>query len=138
MPAEMSNLSQFVGVFAGEGHWVDIAGDSKRYRIRQSVVREDNRLTVSYTHEFFEEGNTTHGEFVFEHVEGPIFAVHIKGAPVGNGYAFAPYLHFNIKVGEIFVETSYELSADGLLVRGSSTSNAQGRFIAWTESLARG
>jgi len=40
-------------------------------------------------------------------------------------------------VSEIFVETSYQRVGNSLLVRGSSTSNAQGRFIAWSEVLER-
>ena len=42
-----------------------------------------------------------------------------------------------VAVSEIFVETSYQRVGDALLVRGSSTSNAQGRFIAWSEVLER-
>ena len=137
MSAEYSSLDPLVGTFTGEGRWVDIAGDSKPYRIRQSTTREGNRLVVRYAHEFFEEGNTIAGEIEFDFVSGSIFSVRMKGAHMGHGYLFQPYLHFNLKVGEIFVETSYELGASGLQVRGSSTSNAQGRFIAWHETLAK-
>jgi len=50
-------------------------------------------------------------------------------------YCFGSCIHFHIQVGEIFVETSYTLTNGGIEVRGSSTQNAQGRFIGWHELL---
>ena len=130
-------LDAFCGKYSGEGAWTDIGGASKRYRVSQSVSREGEKLLVKYTHEFFEEGSTTSGEFVFDFVCPPIFATTMKGAVVGNGYVFDDYLHFNIRTGEMFVEASYERAGKGLRVRGSSTSNSQGLFIAWSEVLER-
>ena len=125
------------GSYRGQGSWIDIAGESKRYRVMQEIAGSASALLVRYTHEFFEEGTSTEGEFVFEFVSPTLFTTRMKGAAVGNGYVFERYLHFNIRAGEIFVETSYQRVGDALLVRGSSTSNAQGRFIAWSEVLER-
>jgi hypothetical protein len=53
----------FIGQYTGEGRWVDIAGESKRYRVTQEVSAEPDGLLVTYRHEFFEEGNSTQGRF---------------------------------------------------------------------------
>jgi hypothetical protein len=127
----------FPGRYQGEGSWLDIAGESKRYRVTQEISESASALVVRYAHEFFEEGTSTEGEFVFEFVSPTLFTTSMKGAAAGNGYVFERYLHFNIRAGDIFVETSYQRVGDALLVRGSSTSNAQGRFIAWSEVLER-
>ena len=127
----------FPGRFQGQGSWLDVAGESKRYRVTQEISESAPALVVRYAHEFYEEGTSTEGEFVFEFVSPTLFTTRMKGAAVGNGYVFERYLHFNIRAGEIFVETSYQRVGDALLVRGSSTSNAQGRFIAWSEVLER-
>ena len=42
-----------------------------------------------------------------------------------------------MKIGDKFVEASYRASGDELEVFGSSTSNAEGNYIAWTERLRR-
>jgi hypothetical protein len=61
----------------------------------------------------------------------------MKNASVGHGYLFDDYLHFNLQIGEMFVEVSYQLSDNHVHVRGSTNKNSQGRFIAWHERLAR-
>ena len=132
----VDNLA-FPGRYQGQGSWIDIAGESKRYRVTQEISGSASALRVRYAHEFFEEGTSTEGEFVFDFVSPTLFTASMKGAAVGNGYVFERYLHFNIRAGEIFVETSYQRVGNSLLVRGSSTSNAQGRFIAWSEVLER-
>jgi len=127
----------FPGRYHGQGSWIDIAGESKRYRVTQEISGSKSALLVRYAHEFYEEGTATEGEFVFNFVSPMLFTTGMNGTAVGNGYVFERYLHFNIRTGEIFVETSYQRVGDSLLVRGSSTSNAQGRFIAWSEVLER-
>ncbi len=125
----------FHGSYAGQGSWVDIAGESRQYQVHETIQVEPARLVVQYRHDFFQEGTSTEGEFIFEFVSERIFTAVLKGMPLGSGYIFDNYLHFNLKAGEAYVETSYTRLGDSLLVRGSSTANAQGRFIAWAETL---
>lgn len=132
-----SDRTRFAGRYRGEGRWLDIAGESKPYHVAMQISAAGQQLAVTYTHDFYEEGTSTNGEFVFVFTSNAIFATTMKGAEVGNGYLFDDYLHFNIRAGEIFVETSYQATQAGLQVRGSSTRNAQGRFIGWHEHLVR-
>lgn len=94
-------------------------------------------MRVDYTHEFHEEGSTTSGVFVLQPHGANLLKVFMSGKQAGDGYVFARYLHYYLKVGEIFVQVSYQASETGLDVHGSSSSNAQGRFIAWHERLRR-
>lgn len=132
-----SSASRFVGVYSGTGVWVDVVGDSKQYRISQEIKGEANRLLIAYRHDFFQEGTSIEGILVFEFVSESIFSVSMNNAPVGNGYLFDDYLHFNLQIGEMFVEASYQLVGKEVRVRGSTNKNSQGRFIAWHEQLAK-
>lgn len=133
----LPDLGSLPGTYVGEGAWIDIAGDSKSYRVNQTVSVTSNDITVEYSHDFFEEGTATSGVFVFQRQTDALLRIFGKGAPLGNGYVFGNYLHYYIKVGEIFVQASYQVTPSGLSVNGSSSSNAQGRFIAWHEDLRR-
>ena len=130
-------LNLLPGTFEGSGGWIDIVGDAKPYRVRQTIARDGDDLTVDYVHDFIEEGTTTSGLFVFRRTVGFLFEVLMLGNVVGNGYMFGPHLHFHLKVGERFVQTSYEVTPTELAVNGSSTSNSQGRYVAWHEALVR-
>jgi hypothetical protein len=61
----------------------------------------------------------------------------MNGSQVGNGYIFGDLLHYHIRVGDAYVEVGYRGTERGMLVTGSSTKNAQGRFIAWQETLEK-
>lgn len=135
MPFPIETLAGFPGTYTGHGIWIDITGESKRYDVLQSIRQEPTRLLVAYSHNFVEEGNNTRGEFVFEFLSPTIFATSLNGVVVGNGYIFDAYLHFNLRIGDVFVETSYARATHSIQVHGSSTRNSQGRFIAWSESL---
>jgi hypothetical protein len=130
------DASRFVGVYSGTGVWVDIASDSKQYRISQEIKTEANRLLVAYKHDFFQEGNVIDGTLVFEFGSQSIFTVGMNGKTVGHGYLFDDYLHFNLQLGEMFIEVSYQSAGKAIRVRGSTNKNSQGRFIAWREELA--
>jgi hypothetical protein len=125
------------GIFVGLGAWIDITGESKPYRVTQTVSLTSNELTVEYAHDFYEEGTATSGAFIFQRQTDALLRVLMKGAALGNGYMFGDYLHYYIKVGDVYVQASYQITSSGLLVNGSSSSNAQGRFIAWHEELRR-
>lgn len=135
LPVPAFNL--LVGDFEGVGRWIDIVGDTKPYRVRQSIAFDGDEIRVEYIHEFHEEGTTTSGAFAFRPQNGPLFEVRLNGDPVGHGYMFGSYVHFHLRVGEIFVQTSYDVTPTGLTVNGSSTSNSQGRYVAWHEALVR-
>jgi hypothetical protein len=111
-----------------------------RHRWRINISRDPeisesaSALLVRYAHEFFEEG-VDRGRVRSVRVANSLYGAH-EGRGGRRGYVFG-VLYFNIRAGEIFVETSYQRVGDRLLVHGSSTSNAQGRFIAWSEVLKR-
>jgi len=130
-------LGSLPGTYVGVGAWIDIAGESKPYRVIQSISVASNEFTVEYAHDFFEEGRATSGAFVFQRPTDALLRVLMKGAALGNGYMFGNYLHYYVKVGDIYVQVSYQITSNGLLVNGSSSSNAQGRFIAWHEDLRK-
>jgi hypothetical protein len=44
-------------------------------------------------------------------------------------------LHYHLKLGDKYVEASSLRSDHGLRVFGSSTTNAEGLYIAWAEEL---
>jgi len=137
MPCPLPDIDALCGSYSGSGAWIDEAGESKPYRVRQSISRSDQDVMVDYTHEFYEEGSTTSGTFVLQPHGANLLKVFMSGKQTGHGFVFARYLHYYLKVGEIFVQVSYQASATGLDVHGSSSSNAQGRFIAWYECLRR-
>jgi hypothetical protein len=66
-----------------------------------------------------------------------IFRVEVSGASVGHGYLFDSHCHYDLQVGDAFVEASYRSAADTLEVSGSSTKNAEGHYIAWKETLRK-
>jgi len=133
----LPDLEALPGTYVGVGAWIDIAGESKPYRVTQTISVASNDITVEYAHDFYEEGTATSGVFVFQRQTGALLRVLMKGVAVGNGYMFGGYLHYYVKVGEIHVQVSYQITSSGLSVNGSSSSNAQGRFIAWHEDLRR-
>lgn len=137
MTLPVPDLHLLVGIYEGVGRWIDIAGDAKPYRVHQSVTFNGDELSVEYAHHFDKEGTATSGRFAFRRLGESLFEVKMAGNPAGHGYMFGSYFHFHLKVGEIFVQTSYEVTPSGLAVNGSSTSNSQGRYIAWHEALMR-
>ena len=132
-----AEVDSLLGTFVGEGAWTDIAGDSKPYRITQTISLSGNDISVEFAHDFYEEGTAASGVFVFQRERESLLRVFMKSVAVGNGYMFGDYLHYYLKVGDIFVQASYQSTSSGLSVNGSSSSNAQGRFIAWHEDLKR-
>lgn len=137
MTVPQAQLAHMIGTYAGEGAWIDVEGDSKPYRVQQVIAWDGEALNVDYTHDFYQENSVTSGSFRFERHGDTLLKVFMKGNPLGMGYVFGEYLHYHLKVGEIFVQASYQATAGGLSVNGSSTSNSQGRYVAWHEALTR-
>ena len=134
---DTSSATVFHGDYAGNGFWVDVAGESKRYRIVQVIDVRESEICVRYEHDFFEEGTKTQGTFVLLRAGEQLLSVRMNGSQVGNGYIFGDVLHYHIRVGDAYVEVGYRGTERGMLVTGSSTKNAQGRFIAWQETLEK-
>jgi hypothetical protein len=130
------DLGAFVGTFRGDARWIDITGESKNYRVEFETSLLEGALRVAYTHDFYEEGNVTSGDITLRPVTGPLLDSIMAGNVVGHGYVFGNILQYHLAVGGIFIEVTYERTANGLTIRGSSSSNKQGRYIAWLESLA--
>jgi hypothetical protein len=130
-------FQQFLGSYTGAGYWVDETAVSKRYTIEQSCARATDGLAVQYVHDLYEENSKVQAELIFRPNNSMVFTVVMNAREVGHGYVFGDFLHFHIQLGPVFVEASYHVAGDKLLVRGSSTKNAQGNFICWLEALVR-
>lgn len=131
------DTSDLTGRFIGEGTWIDVTGETKRYRVDMNIAASDGGLDVVYTHDFFEEGNVTTSEVGLRPITGtPLFETWMGGARVGHGHFFGTSLNYHLQFGDVFIEVSYTATASrGLIVRGSSSRNRQGRYIAWHEDL---
>jgi hypothetical protein len=130
------DISDFAGHFIGEGKWIDVTGESKRYRVDMSIGAREGGLEVAYTHDFFEEGNVTTSEVRIRPAAGTsLLEAWMGGSRVGYGYLFGTALNYHLQFGEVFIEVGYTAVAGGLIVRGSSSRNSKGRYIAWHEDL---
>ena len=125
-----------MGVYEGAGSWHDSAGKSQAYRVKQSNVATTGGFHVVFHHDF-DDGTVVDARFEMIWTAPHLFNVSAAGSAVGAGYVFDDYFHYHLKVGEAYVEVSYQLSADDLGVFGSSTKNAEGLYIAWREVLRR-
>lgn len=85
----------------------------------------------------FDDGTVVDARFTMTWIAPNLFRVDAAGVAIGNGYVFDTYCHYHMKVGDRFVEASYRSSDGGLEVFGSSTTNAEGNYIAWMELLRR-
>ena len=132
----MNTADTFVGTFEGTGAWHDAAGKSMAYRIRQTNTATADGFEIAFTHNF-DDGTVVEARFSMTWIAPSLLRVDVAGAPVGNGYVFDAYCHYHLKMGDRFVEASYRSTSDGLEVFGSSTTNAEGLYIAWTETLHR-
>jgi hypothetical protein len=124
----------FLGTFDGSGTWYDSAGKSATYRIRQTNVSTADGFEVAFKHDF-DDGNVVDARFHMTWIAGNLFRVDVAGAPIGNGYVFDNVCHYHMKLGEKFVEVSYLAGVDSVDVFGSSSTNAEGHYIAWKETL---
>jgi len=130
----VTSIETFTGTFEGTGTWHDAAGKSATYRIQQTTSATDGGFEVAFRHDF-EDGAVVEARFSMSWIASNLFRVDVSGAPVGNGYLFGDLCHYHMKFGEKFVEVSYRSGAGELAVFGSSSTNAEGNYIAWTETL---
>ena len=128
------DFDRFAGTHEGHGAWHDAAGKSAHYTIKQSTRTTADGFELAFKHEF-EDGTVVDARFVMTWIAPHLFRVDIAGAAVGNGYVFDDCLHYHLKLADKYVQASYRRSGPGLTVFGSSTTNAEGLYIAWTEEL---
>lgn len=131
-----AELKAFLGTFDGSGAWYDSAGKSAAYRIQQTNDSSDDGFEMAFKHDF-DDGTVVDARFSMTWIAPNLFRLDVAGAPVGNGYVFGGVCHYHMKLGEKFVEVSYMAGADSLDVFGSSSTNAEGNYIAWKETLRR-
>lgn len=132
----MTNLLGLVGTFDGTGVWHDAAGQSASYRIKQTNSATTGGFEVAFKHDF-DDGTVVEARFTMTWIAPNLFRVDVASAPVGNGYVFGKVCHYHMKFGDKFVEVSYHSGADVVDVFGSSSTNAEGNYIAWKETLRR-
>ena len=135
MRAKLDN-PEFAGTFDGVGAWYDSTGKSATYKIHQSNVATADGFEVAFEHDF-DDGSVVEARFTMSWIAPNLFRVDVSGAPVGNGYVFGEICHYHMKFGDKFVEVSYHRGTKGLDVFGSSSTNAEGNYIAWRETLNR-
>jgi hypothetical protein len=97
---------------------------------------ETRGFEVAFKHHF-DDGALVEARFTMTWIGPNLFRVEASGATVGNGYVFGEFCHYHMKFGDKFVEVSYRAEAGGLEVYGSSSTNAEGNYIAWKETLRR-
>ena len=132
----MNTIERFLGSYAGTGSWHDAAGKSASYRIRQTNAACGDGFEIAFHHDF-DDGTVVDARFQLTPIAPNLFRVEVGGAAIGNGYVFDACCHYHLKIGDKFVEASYRASGSDLEVFGSSTTNAEGLYIAWTERLRR-
>ena len=129
-------VEPFMGTYEGTGAWHDSVGKSSGYRIRQTNAPHPDGFEIAFKHDF-DDGTVVDARFVMIRIAPNLYRVEVNGAAIGNGYVFGGYCHYHLKPGAAFVEASYRANGDDLEVFGSSSSNAEGNYIAWTETLRR-
>jgi hypothetical protein len=129
-------VERLLGPYEGAGVWYDAARKSATYQIRQTNRATADGFEVAFRHDF-DDGSVVEATFNMVWLVPHLFRVDISGAPVGNGYVFDDFCHYHMKLGDKFVEVTYRSSGAELAVFGSSTTNAEGNYIAWREMLKR-
>jgi hypothetical protein len=132
----MNSSEKLFGTYEGTGSWHDAAGKSASYRIRQTNTPRDEGFDIAFHHDF-DDGTVVDARFAMTWIAPNLFRVEVGGAAIGNGYVFDGSCHYHLKLGDQCVEASYRASGSQLEVCGSSTTNAEGLYIAWTERLRR-
>src|SRR5262245_30756108 len=75
---DISSVTVFHGNYAGSGFWVDVAGESKRYRIAQTIDVRESEICIRYEHDFFEEGTKSQGTFVLLRASEQLLSVRVN------------------------------------------------------------
>ena len=129
-------LQSLAGIYEGTGEWFDSSGKSSTYTVRQTNAATPDGFEIAFKHDFAD-GTVVDARFQMTWVAPRIFRVSTAGAPLGHGYLLDDYCHYHLETGKAFVEASYRFNGGRVEVFGSSTKNAEGHYIAWTETLRR-
>jgi hypothetical protein len=129
-------VTHLIGAYEGAGTWYDAARKSATYQIRQTNRATTDGFEVTFKHDF-DDGSVVEATFGMTWLAPHLFRVEVAGSPVGNGYMFENVCHYHMKFGDTFVEVTYQSGGAELAVFGSSTTNAEGNYIAWREMLKR-
>jgi hypothetical protein len=132
----MDAILGFLGTYHGAGTWHDEVGKSGTYTVAHAARQTTNGFDVEFRHDF-DDATVVEAGFSMTWLEAGLFRVEIAGAAAGNGYVSGELCHYHIATDRVFVEVSYRANGDALEVYGSSTRNAEGRYVAWRESLRR-
>jgi len=129
-------LQSLAGIYEGTGEWFDSSGKSSTYTVRQTNAATPDGFEIAFRHDFAD-GTVVDARFQMTWVAPRIFRVSTAGAPLGHGYLLDDYCHYHLETGKAFVEASYRITGGRVEVFGSSTKNAEGKYIAWRETLRR-
>jgi len=129
-------LQSLAGIYEGTGEWFDSSGKSSTYTVRQTNAATPDGFEIAFKHDFAD-GTVVDARFQMTWVAPRIFRVSTAGAPLGHGYLLDDYCHYHLETGKAFVEASYRFTGGRVEVFGSSTKNAEGKYIAWRETLRR-
>ena len=129
-------LQSLAGIYEGTGEWFDSSGKSSTYTVRQTNAATPDGFEIAFKHDFAD-GTVVDARFQMTWVAPRIFRVSTAGAPLGHGYLLDDYCHYHLETGKAFVEASYRITGGRAEVFGSSTKNAEGKYIAWRETLRR-
>jgi hypothetical protein len=129
-------VERLLGAYEGAGAWYDAAHKSATYQISQTNRATADGFEVTFRHDF-DDGSVVEATFSMTWLAPHLFRVGVSGAPVGNGYVFDDVCHYHMKFGDKLVEVTYQSAADDVQVFGSSSTNAEGNYIAWRETLRR-
>jgi hypothetical protein len=122
------------GAYTGQGIWYDEDGKSGTYTAVETIVANASGFDVTFKHDF-DDGSVVNAHFTMVWIGPSLFRVESAGNSIGNGYVFDRLCHYHLRAGDAFVEVSYRNNGDGLEVFGSSTRNAEGKYIAWKQAL---
>ena len=134
---DVNTIDRFLGTYDGAGTWHDAAGKSASYKIHQANVVTADGFEVTFHHDF-EDGVKVEARFNMSWIAPNLFQVDVAGSPVGNGYVFGEFCHYHMTFGDKIVEVNYRSGGAMLEVFGSSSTNAEGHYIAWKETLRPG
>ena len=134
MSIQLEEFQRLVGKYRGSGTWIDTTATSARYTVDHTISSTVDVADIAFTHDF-EDNTTIEGRFRFENSAAPIFDVYSDDRLVGHGYVEDGSLHYHIRAGEAYIEVSYRKTGNELRIYGSSTKNADGKYIVWLERL---
>jgi hypothetical protein len=129
-------LNKLIGTYEGTGAWYDSSGKTSGYRVRQTNAPIADGFEVAFKHDF-DDGTVVDAKLAMIWIAPNLFRVETGGLAIGNGYVFDGFCHYHMTPGGAFVEASYRATGEDLEVFGSSSRNAEGNYIAWTETLRR-